>query len=454
MIDVEPLVRAELEQRFPPPDPELMDWRDVLARAGEQRRRRRRRLAASTVALAALLMLTVTPLGGAIARSVGGFSDWLAGTPGEPAPPDAQRTFEQASRFPGDPQLRELLRVELDGRTFFLYGFETRQVVCLRVAVRALGGAGPQAACASRADLRRSGDLVLPVKANMSVGHIGPLPRAADDPPTVPKYVLSFGLAAAEVERVVVRTDDGASAAAVGHGAFLHVFQPRRGSWARTITARTRAGRSQDVPVSVQVSGQPPLATGLKLHGPAKVERELKGGTIGWFVRREPRGSSAREAGLTRRADCCSGFVRVVYPDPDDFLGVAIGDKTLSPRLSLPRSSPVPFPPVADDAVCVGVVTRGGLGTGCKSMQRLFSTGPLHLTWGFSGGGQQIWLVSGLASDDVAGIEVFQGDGTSWQAPLRDNATAFRVQRAKFPVRIVAYDNAGRVVDVKTIRGG
>ena len=62
--------------------------------------------------------------------------------------------------------------------------------------------------------------------------------------------------------------------------------------------------------------------------------------------------------------------------------------------------------------------------------------------------------MSGLASDDVARIEVFLGNGERWQAPLRDNVTAFRLQRAKFPARIVAYDDAGRVIDVKTIRGG
>jgi hypothetical protein len=63
-------------------------------------------------------------------------------------------------------------------------------------------------------------------------------------------------------------------------------------------------------------------------------------------------------------------------------------------------------------------------------------------------------IVSGRASDDVARIEVFLGDGRHWTAPLRDNATGFRVQRAKFPVRVVAYDRAGRVIDVRTISGG
>ena len=93
-------------------------------------------------------------------------------------------------------------------------------------------------------------------------------------------------------------------------------------------------------------------------------------------------------------------------------------------------------------------------GAGCREPDQLFRLGPLELTWGFSGAGQQTWIVSGVASDDVARIEVFLGNGERWRAPLRDNATAFRIQRAKFPARIVGYDAAGRVIDVKTIRGG
>ena len=454
MIDVEPLIREELEHAVPRPSLDRADWRDVRRRAG--RTRTSRRLFAVVVVVAASTAgLALSPLGGAVSRAFGGFSDWLTGTPGEPAPPPAQRAFEHTNErsgapFPGDPQLRELLRADVDGRRFVLYGFETRQVVCLRVAITAPEGAGPQAACVSRADLRRSGDLLLPVKANLSVGHTGPLPRDADDPPTVPKYLLTFGIAAAEVTRVSVDADDGASPAVVGHGAFLHVLRPeRRGVWARAVRAEADDGRTDVVPISVQVSGEASLTTGLHPHGPAAPDREVEGGTIGWFVRREPRGMSAAEAGVTGRRDCCTGFARVIYPDPDDFLGVAIGDATLVPRLP-----GVPGFPRGDETICVGSITRGGFGASCNPLRNLFRRGPLALTWGFSGAGQQIWLVSGLASDDVARIEVFLGDGERWRAPLRDNATVFRIQRAKFPARIVAYDADGRSIAVQTIRGG
>ena len=449
MTDLEQRIARNLDRDVPPIALGLRDWEDVIARSGERARRQvRRRLTAAALVAAVLATLVLTPLVGAVARGVGGFSDWLVGTPGTPVPHATQERFGAGTRFPDDPQLRQLLRVERNCRAFFLYGFETGDVVCLRVAARAPAPEGAQSACVSRDDLRRSGDLILPVKANLGVEQIGPLPRAPGDPPTTPRYRLSFGIAAAEVERVAVRNDDGWSAAAVRNGAFLHVFEPgRRGNWARAVTATAAGGRTSVVPISVQAAGQPGLSTGFPVRGPAAVDRAVRNGSLGWFERREPRGISAREAGLTRGFRCCTGFVRVVYPDPDDFLGIAIGDKTLAlgPMARRLRDR---------DVICVGLVTRGTSSAGCLPVERLFEGQPLHLGWGFSGSGQQLWTISGVASDDVARLRVFLGSGETWDAPLRDNATAFRVPRAKFPVRLVAYDDDGRIIQVQTIRGG
>jgi hypothetical protein len=448
VIDVEPLIRAELERRVHPVDPAIADWSEILQRSGETQRRRRRRLSVSAVASAGVLALALSPLSGAVTRAVGGFSDWLLGTPGTPTSPAVQRQFETATPFPGSPRLHEILHVTLDRRRFVLYGFETRQVVCLRVAAQALADAGPQAACVSRADLRRSGDLVLPVKANLSVGHLGRLPRSVKDRPTLPRYVLTFGVAAHDVVRVDVRTDRGTSRAALRNGAFLHVFRPgRRGVWAHAVIARTAARRAEVVPLSVQVSGQPSLRTGLRPRGPGRVDRVVTGGRIGWFVHREPRGVSPAQAHV-ELPGCCRGYARVIQPDPDDFLRMLISDRSLSP---IPRE--VPHQKPGGHRICFGALTRGGLGSSCTTLENLFRERPLALSWGFSGAGQRLWLVQGLASDDVRRIEVFLGSGEHWRAPLRDNVTVFRVQRAKFPARVVAYDAGGQVIAVQTIRG-
>ncbi len=456
MIDVEPLIRDELARRVPRVDSQPVQWQDVLRRSGELSRRRQRRIALAVVVAVVLGALATGPLGGAVIRAAGGFSAWISGTPGKTADRDAQQMFETAnnrslSPFPGNPQLHQLLHVTLDGRRFSLYGFETRQVVCLRVAVRALEGAGPQAACVARADLRRSGDLVLPVKANLTVGHLGPLQRTASQPRTVPRYLLTFGIAAAEVTRVTVQSDGGTSAAVVRNRAFLHVFRPgRRGNWARKIVVRAANGRRTVVPLSVNVSGQPSLRTGLHPRGPAVVERTVHNGTIAWFVRREQRGLSVDEAHV-RIPRCCPSFVRVLEPDPQDFLRILVSDRTI---VETPFNVPKAKVGRGEHQICVGIVTHGSAATNCRTIEQLFRDRPWGLSWGFSGGGQQIWTVEGLVSDDVARIEVFLGTGVHWQAPLRDNATIFRVPRAKFPARIVAYDRDGRVIAVQTVRGG
>lgn len=146
---------------------------------------------------------------------------------------------------------------------------------------------------------------------------------------------------------------------------------------------------------------------------------------------------------------CCPSFVRVLEPDPQDFLRILISDRNV---ITTPFK--VPEPARGEHQICFGVVTYGSASTNCRTIEQLFRDRPWDLSWGFSGAGQQNWLVQGLVSDDVARILVFLGSGTRWAAPLRDNATIFRIPRAKFPVRLVAYDREGRVIAVQTISGG
>ena len=141
----------------------------------------------------------------------------------------------------------------------------------------------------------------------------------------------------------------------------------------------------------------------------------------------------------------------MLEPDPQDFLRILVSDRTI---IEMPFNMPKAKLRRGEHQICIGIVTHGSAVTGCRTIEQLFRDRPWDLTSGFSGGGQQIWTVQGLVSDDVARIEVFLGTGVHWQAPLRDNATIFRIPRAKFPARIVAYDRDGRVIAVQTIRGG
>jgi hypothetical protein len=187
----------------------------------------------------------------------------------------------------------------------------------------------------------------------------------------------------------------------------------------------------------VEVAGQPGLTSGLRPHGPARAERVVRGGTIGWFVRREPRGAAFEGAELPRLGTCCrvGSYMRLIQPVRGDFLRMLVAESD------------------QPGEICSYLVTRGGIGGNCVPLRRRFSRGPMALSWGFSGAGQQFWIVDGLVSDDVARVEIFLGTGGRVRAPLRDNVVIARVQRAKFPARVVGYDRQGRVIDVQTVRG-
>ena len=60
--------------------------------------------------------------------------------------------------------------------------------------------------------------------------------------------------------------------------------------------------------------------------------------------------------------------------------------------------------------------------------------------------GDQYAVLNGFASDDVARMELFLSTGERRSVPLRDNAYVVVAPRAKYPIRLVAYDGDGRVL--------
>jgi hypothetical protein len=65
------------------------------------------------------------------------------------------------------------------------------------------------------------------------------------------------------------------------------------------------------------------------------------------------------------------------------------------------------------------------------------------------GGGSGAFVtIGGVASDDVARLEVLLSDRQTAAVPLVDNAFVVDVPRANLPARLVAYDDADRVIGV------
>jgi hypothetical protein len=437
----DPALRASLERLVP--EPSLApDWADVRRRVG-----RTRRPLAVLALVAAALVLGAT----ALAETLGhGFSEWLTGDPGRPASADERAEFRatneaSAAPFPAETDLRELLRVEHEGKTYRLLGFRTGAAVCLKVA-----GVDPDeggdVACVAADELAESRELALPLVVDKPLQDLRP-----GDPPS---DVVTYGLVAAEARRVILDGDDGERDAVVADGGFLAIGP---GPTTEHTTLRAFAvdatGARRPVPLAPSLTvEQDHFDTGLPLLGPDRVERRVSGGTIGWLARGEPRGAPvppqlrARMPRPTPRpadwpegmpflgAPAAGGFARVIQPDPADFLRVMLAQGA------------------REGEVCWYSVSRGGVGGSCADPAAAFGDLPFTPGWTYAGAGSQFISVQGIATDDVARLELFLGTGERRRVALRDNAFVARVHRATMPARLVAYDREGRVIGIATQR--
>jgi hypothetical protein len=185
----------------------------------------------------------------------------------------------------------------------------------------------------------------------------------------------------------------------------------------------------------------PPAPKG-QSQGPARVERDVEGGTISWLMRQEPRGQPLPAD--VKQLNVLQGsliFGRLLQPDPSGFVRVALA---VVDRAAGTASG---FGP--GKQVCSVLLERGTAEGSCSPAAQLFARGPLHVGLGGSGP-DQFATFSGLASDDVSRIALYLADGVVLHVPLLDNVFYVRVARARFPARVVAFDGAGRVIDVQT----
>jgi hypothetical protein len=449
MIDVEPLIQDRLDRRVPRVDPAGADWNDVRRRAGADPSSRRRSLLALTAAVGAGAAIVATPLGGAIARGVGDFSAWLSGVPGKPADRAEQEAFERAnsrswSAFPDGPKLRTLIETELAGRRYELFGFRSGGSFCLRLVARGLNGS-PVVSCAPSAELRGAAAPALVVLADHPFGLSHVIPVGRDY--VAPASSATFGVVADGVDAVELVTDHGKRRAIVRSNAFVSISaRPEVGERVRKVFSLT-AGRRVAVPFVSAPFGTWDTAArpAAKPTGPSQVERTIRGGRIGWLDRRELRGEAVPDNAPYAGSPMVKGFefARLLTPDPESHMRVLVGIGTLG-RYGVKAGQ---------SAVCSWLISGGGGGGGCQSLAELFPRGPFSWSQALIGGGHQFETISGLASDDVARMEIFFATGERRPVPLRDNAFLVEAARAKYPLRLVAYDVDGRIVAVETFLG-
>jgi hypothetical protein len=421
------------------------DWQDVLWRAGvTPTRGRRRRWFALAAAAAVLVTLSLaTPLGGAIRDRVVDFSAWLRGEPGEPVSAEEQHIFEeQNSRsyaaFPGSPKLRRLTRAEIDGVTYDLLGFRAGGSLCVRL-VASGAASGSTTACAPVDDLRNDDAPVRVLLADWPVGKGEKTARIGFDTYRAPRARVTAGIAADGVETVELVDENGSHRVeAVSNSFFYVAMRPDVAQRVTHVRAHLGGGRTVGVPFTPALWGPGGGFTGSSGEpgGPTRVERVVHGGTIGWLEQREERGEPLPDnVHVVGEPE----FGRVIRPDPGSSKRIAVTISTLDigPHTGTP-------------GVCYTVITRGGSGGGCAGAPgELFKDVPFTFGYTVMGAGDQYATFDGIASDDVARLEIFTATGNRLDVALRDNAFLAEVALARLPAKMVAYDAEGRVIGIR-----
>lgn len=449
MIEVDDTLRAELN-RLVVIDPRS-DWNEIVARAGLKRERRRRRwLACAAVAAAATVLGIATPLGSPVVRGIDDFSAWLAGEPGSPVSEKEQREFEAANArswlgFPQGTELRRLITSKAGETTIDLLGFRSgSSALCLRLTVTGKSRTSTLS-CAPLAELRREGGPARVVLADHPVGKGSKVAWYGIDRLHSANLQITAGIVTDAVTSVVLEDDAGRHKVRAKSNAFLYVAErPEVGQRVKRVWARTSAGL-----VPVPFARAPFGFGGVASRAPAPlappIERRVTGGRVGWLDDHEPRGEPLDvlpphtlrnvlgHAGRPGRPTNVL-YGRVLTPDPDRPLRVAV-------TLSAHRPGGPPA------GLCTWLVTGGGAAGGCAPYPGVFKRSPMP--GGLTGGGSGAFVtVSGVASDDVARLEVLLVDQQQAAVTLVDNAFLVDVPRAKLPVRLVAYDEADRVIAV------
>jgi hypothetical protein len=449
VIDVEDILSAELERLLPAV--ETADWPGVLRLAGIDERRRRALLVGSCaiVAAAAAAIALATPLGAAIARGLGGFSAWISGEPGSPAPKAQQRAFARANAhsflgFPAGTQLRVLETVKDPSghRKLQLLGFRAGETLCLRVVVTGKGRASRQS-CAPIDELRHAGAPARVVMVDDGFGQGSKHAWYGIERMGAPAVQLTAGITADAVKAVTLHDGSGAHTVPVRSNSFLYVvWNPNIGQRVDAISAQTARARV-DVPFAPAPWGGGGGGAGSgTATGPTKVQRVLRSGTISWLTRHELVGSPLSTLHGRAARSLRNGLIfgRLLNPNPNIPARYAI-------TLSKPdRHAPFPGLRAQGPTVCGWTLAGSGAGGGCSPVKGLFSRGPISAGSFLANGSDQFMLVSGFVSDDVHRLVAYLSTGDTQQLAVVHNAFLASIARARFPIRLVAYDAQGRII--------
>ena len=408
------------------------DWDDVLRRGGSRPQWKLATLAVAVVLSAALVTGAVAQ--GLLNGSLDRLSAWMGEQPGSPAP-EQQATFDQENaaayaHFPSGTRIGRLVHAEFDGQGYDLLGFRDGTSLCLRLVPSPVDRHPNPPECVPQRELTRLGTPIAAVGGHLRVR----MPGGSG-------LTMVYGLASDAVSSVdVLAGDQLLGSAVVGNNAFLFAGTDEPGSPLGGPPLVLRATDDQGATANVPVENGPMISNvdPATYPGPDHVERTLTGGSIGWIERGEARGEpfTFSDQGPQR-------FVhsRLLQPDPASSMriGIAYAEGTAQETNGGWYCLSWLWPLIRD--------------SGSSMCTRAESVGPgLMYAGAWMNSLVQFPLWVGLASDDVARIELIHQDGTIDPVSLVDNVLSFQTTRGE-AVKLVAYDNENRVVKIEIVGG-
>jgi hypothetical protein len=404
------------------------DWPDALRRGGRPRRTRRPVLVAAAAA-AVLGVFAATSFGQEVLNgTLDRLDSWVGSAPGEPASSEQQAAFDAANaqsyaHFPPGTKLGRLLSTTFAGEQYDLFGFRDGASLCLRLV-----GPGRDAASAAAC---------VPQRELVDLGQPAAVVAAGDMFSRGSEAIATavYGVAADAVKRVEIETGSGERhRAELADNVFLYLSPGNRRHPAvdsaeapvRAIVEMQGGGGGARVPI--ETIGPPERAAPADLPGPSAVERTLDPSRVSWLDQGEPRGDPYAWTGDPSLAVTTS---RVVQPDPESSFKLAVAYGTSAD---------------GSERYCFVWLWPLVKGTGSYGCALAGVTGALPI-FGTGEGADQFPLMSGLAADEVASLELYFPSGAHETVPLTDNVYAFQAPLA-VPTKLVAYDAEHRVVGI------
>jgi hypothetical protein len=423
------LAADALDKLVPSFDDVPGDWQDALRRGGRPRPTVRPVLVAAAAA-AALGVFAATSFGQDVLNgTLDRLGSWVGSAPGEPASSDQQAAFDAANaqsyaRFPEGTKVGRLLSTTFAGEQYDLFGFRDGASLCLRL-VGPKRDPGSAAACVPQRELVDLGQPAAVVAA-------GDMFSSGSEVITTAVY----GVAADAVTCVEIETAAGERhPAELANNVFLYLSPGNRSHPAvdsaeapvRAIV-ETQGGGMAKVPIETVGPRLPDRTAPADLPGPSAVERTLDPSRVSWLDQGEPRGEPYAWTGDPTLEVKIS---RVVQPDPASSFKLAVAYGTSADGY---------------ERYCFVWLWPLVKGTGSYGCMLASVTGALPM-FGDGVGADQFPLMSGLAADEVASLELFFPNGAHEDVPLTDNVYAFQAPAA-VRTKLVAYDAQHRVVGI------